>query len=100
MLCRDDIVQVRDVNVCTDVLCVRVFAEFQKLGVGVNETIGENFMFSDILDDFETVLVHKSLNVPMVNSHRERNAVSDFGFYYESLKRELKTKTYIWMSVR
>jgi hypothetical protein len=35
----------------------RVFTEFQQLGV--NETIGENLMFSDILHDFETVLGHK-----------------------------------------
>ena len=44
MVCREVVVRVRDINVCTDVLCARIFTEFQQLGV--NETIGENFMFS------------------------------------------------------
>ena len=78
MLCRDDIDRVKDVNVCADELCTRVFAEFQQLGV--NKTVGENFMFSGIFHDFETFLVHKSLNVP-VNSHLSSK-------YFNNLSRE------------
>ena len=77
MLCRDDDVRVRDVNVDVDVLCVRIFGKFQQLGV--NETIGENFMFSGIFHDFETVLVHKSLNVTSSNCFTSSNTWSDVG---------------------
>jgi hypothetical protein len=57
MLCRDDIIRVWDVNVCTDELCTSIFAEFQQLIM--NETIDETDMFPDISHDFETVLDYK-----------------------------------------
>ena len=52
-------------------LSLRAFAFLQYLirYFRINETVGENFMFSGYLHDFETFLVHKSLNVP-IDAHR------------------------------
>ena len=67
MLCRDDSVRVRDVNVCADKLCACILAEFHQLKV--SEAIGKGLKFSGIFHDFEAVVGHKSLD-ETVSAHR------------------------------
>jgi hypothetical protein len=75
---RDEIIRVWYVNVCADVLCACILAEFQQLSK--SETIDEAGMFADITHDFGTVLGYEGLNETII-AHRSSK-------YFNTLCRE------------